>query len=185
MLRVSGHRRGIAAAEMPRLFERFHRVQNAPARSNEGSGIGLALVRSWSGCTGARITADSTEHAAPPSPSRSRSATGTWPTDSVVPAAAAPGPATRPPMARSSRRPCAWLPGGAVPTPRTSRAGRPGRWPALGAACRGRGGGSVLIADDNADMREYLQRLLQPRYRVTAVADGQAALDAARAAPPT
>ncbi|MFI5065833.1 MAG: SpoIIE family protein phosphatase, partial [Streptosporangiales bacterium] len=30
----------------------------------------------------------------------------------------------------------------------------------------------------------YLQRLLQSRYRVTAVADGQAALDAARAAPP-
>ena len=42
----------------------------------------------------------------------------------------------------------------------------------------------MLIADDNADMREYLQRLLQSHYEVTAVADGRAALDAAQAAPP-
>src|SRR6202042_3363703 len=37
--------------------------------------------------------------------------------------------------------------------------------------------------DDNADMRGYLQRLLQPSYQVTAVADGQEALDAVRAQP--
>ena len=42
----------------------------------------------------------------------------------------------------------------------------------------------VLLADDNADMREYLQRLLEPSYQVTAVTDGQAALEAARASPP-
>ncbi len=42
----------------------------------------------------------------------------------------------------------------------------------------------MLIADDNADMRDYLLRLLQPHYQVTAVADGRAALDAARAAAP-
>ncbi|MGQ0481873.1 MAG: SpoIIE family protein phosphatase [Pseudonocardia sp.] len=44
--------------------------------------------------------------------------------------------------------------------------------------------GRVLVADDNADMREYVQRLLSIRYRVTAVADGEAALAAARADPP-
>ena len=42
----------------------------------------------------------------------------------------------------------------------------------------------VLLADDNADMREYLQRLLRPGYEVTTVTDGQAALEAARADPP-
>src|SRR5262249_46205850 len=42
----------------------------------------------------------------------------------------------------------------------------------------------VLIADDNPDMREYLLRLLAQRWRVEVVADGQAALDAALAAPP-
>jgi signal transduction histidine kinase len=35
----------------------------------------------------------------------------------------------------------------------------------------------VLIADDNADMRQYLSRLLSERYEVTAVADGQAAVE--------
>ena len=36
---------GIAADELPHLFERFHRVRGAGGRSFEGSGIGLALVR--------------------------------------------------------------------------------------------------------------------------------------------
>ena len=42
----------------------------------------------------------------------------------------------------------------------------------------------MLLADDNADMREYLQRLLRPGYEVATVTDGQAALLAARANPP-
>src|SRR5205823_1552825 len=36
---------GIPPEELPRLFERFHRVTDARARSGEGSGIGLAMVR--------------------------------------------------------------------------------------------------------------------------------------------
>ena len=35
----------------------------------------------------------------------------------------------------------------------------------------------ILLADDNADMRDYLRRLLGLEYQVTAVADGQAALE--------
>ena len=38
----------------------------------------------------------------------------------------------------------------------------------------------IIIADDNADMREYLTRLLSQNWRVEAVADGGAALAAAR-----
>ena len=44
--------------------------------------------------------------------------------------------------------------------------------------------GRVLIADDNADMRAYLTRLLQARFTVEGVSDRRAALDAARAHPP-
>ena len=51
---------GVPAAEMPRLFERFHRIETARARSNEGSGIGLALVKELVGLHGGTITADST-----------------------------------------------------------------------------------------------------------------------------
>lgn len=42
----------------------------------------------------------------------------------------------------------------------------------------------VLVADDNAEMREFVRRLLADQYRVEVVADGQAALDAARRARP-
>ena len=42
----------------------------------------------------------------------------------------------------------------------------------------------VLIADDNADMRDYLRRLLADRYEVVAVSDGREALLAARESVP-
>src|SRR5258708_4281699 len=35
---------GIPRSELPRLFQRFHRVEGARSRSHEGTGIGLALV---------------------------------------------------------------------------------------------------------------------------------------------
>ena len=50
---------GVPAAEMPRLFERFHRIENARARSTEGSGIGLALVKELVGLHGGTIAAES------------------------------------------------------------------------------------------------------------------------------
>ena len=42
----------------------------------------------------------------------------------------------------------------------------------------------ILLADDNADMREYVRRLLSDRYEVKAVAEGRLALAAARAERP-
>ncbi len=36
------------------------------------------------------------------------------------------------------------------------------------------------MADDNADMRQYLVRLLEERYEVKAVPNGKAALEAVR-----
>ena len=36
---------GIPADELPRLFERFHRVEGTRGRTHEGTGIGLALVQ--------------------------------------------------------------------------------------------------------------------------------------------
>jgi PAS domain S-box-containing protein len=41
----------------------------------------------------------------------------------------------------------------------------------------------ILLADDNADMREYLRQLLAGQYEVEAVADGEQALKAARERP--
>ncbi|MGA0558855.1 ATP-binding protein [Larkinella sp. VNQ87] len=42
----------------------------------------------------------------------------------------------------------------------------------------------LVLADDNADMRAYVSRLLAPHYTVEAVADGQAALEAILRQPP-
>lgn len=44
-LTVSDTGIGIAEADLPHLFERFHRIEGAHGRTYEGSGIGLALVR--------------------------------------------------------------------------------------------------------------------------------------------
>jgi signal transduction histidine kinase len=50
---------GIPPEELPRLFERFHRVESARGRTHEGSGIGLALVQELVRLHGGSITADS------------------------------------------------------------------------------------------------------------------------------
>ncbi len=42
----------------------------------------------------------------------------------------------------------------------------------------------LIVADDNADMREYLKRLLSPHWDTEVVPNGRAALAAALAAPP-
>ena len=56
---------GVPEQEMPRLFERFHRIENARSRSNEGSGIGLALVQELVQLHGGTITAPAPRAKAP------------------------------------------------------------------------------------------------------------------------
>src|SRR5271156_3953801 len=52
---------GIPATELPRLFERFHRVKGAKSRTHEGTGIGLALVRELVSLHGGTIDIQSDE----------------------------------------------------------------------------------------------------------------------------
>ena len=58
-LRVRDTGIGIAAHEIPRVFERFHRVEGAKARTHEGSGIGLAFVQELVDMHGGEIRVDS------------------------------------------------------------------------------------------------------------------------------
>jgi CheY-like chemotaxis protein len=179
VLRVADTGIGIAAQDMPHLFERFHRGSTPQARSNEGSGIGLALVKELVGLHGGSITADS-------QPGTGSTFTVSIPLghrhlaeDSVFPASQKAGPAVADSFLEEALR---WLPSDAAAA-YADQASQPS--PAGdGLAAPPAPGGSVLIADDNADMRDYLQRLLQPHYQVTTVADGRAALDTARAAAP-
>ncbi|HEV2181494.1 MAG TPA: HAMP domain-containing sensor histidine kinase, partial [Gemmatimonadaceae bacterium] len=51
---------GIAADQLPRIFERFHRVPNVRSRTHEGTGIGLALVQELVKLQGGTIAVAST-----------------------------------------------------------------------------------------------------------------------------
>jgi two-component system sensor histidine kinase BaeS len=54
-LRVSDSGPGIAATDLPHLFERFYRGDRARSRSAGGSGLGLAIARQWVEAHGGRI----------------------------------------------------------------------------------------------------------------------------------
>jgi PAS domain S-box-containing protein len=181
---------GIPEPEMPRLFERFHRIENTRSRSNEGSGIGLALVQELVQLHGGTIAASSTEGAGTTFTISLPFGHAHLPAGALVPADhAATVSASADPFVQEALR---WLPGtarsGARPVQEEITLGDPsapagGALPAVLPArvlpAR------VLVADDNADMREYLARLLRSAgYQVTTVTDGQAALDAVRGGAP-
>jgi PAS domain S-box-containing protein len=169
---------GIPADEMPRLFERFHRVENARGRTHEGSGIGLALVQELVKLHGGTITAFSevdrgtnftvriplgSDHL-----SSGQVAAGEGSTPTAVGATAFVEEALRwlPDDGESTSR---WNEDGMADDPDAAAAGDP-------ASYRPR----VLVADDNADMRQYVVRLLAGRYTVETVADGEAAAAAVK-----
>ncbi|MFI8215663.1 SpoIIE family protein phosphatase [Streptomyces sp. NPDC085932] len=167
---------GVPEAEMPRLFERFHRIENARSRSNEGSGIGLALVRELVGLHGGSITARSRPGEGTAFTIRIPFGTAHLPPGSVAPeASSATVSATADPYVQEALR---WLPAtdaAAADAARPPHDVNPTVLP--GPSVRGR----VLVADDNADMREYLSRTLAGGgYEVSAVADGVEALQAVR-----
>ncbi|MEV6091273.1 SpoIIE family protein phosphatase [Streptomyces cellulosae] len=169
---------GVPEAEMPRLFERFHRIENARSRSNEGSGIGLALVRELVGLHGGTIDAASTEGEGTAFTVRVPFGTAHLPEGSVVSEpAAVRASATADPYVHEAHR---WLP--VSPEGAADGDGPEGTEAApLGTDAGPARSAGVLVADDNADMREYLTRILTAGgYEVTAVTDGVEALDAAR-----
>jgi PAS domain S-box-containing protein len=169
---------GIPAEEMPRIFERFHRVENARGRTHEGSGIGLALVQELVKLHGGTVAAESVL-------GQGSCFTVTLPLGSAhLPAehvVGGDGPlwevkGANPYVEEALR----WLPGkdegGRMtdgPPADSSFLLPPSSFPAR-----------VLLADDNADMRQYMSRLLGEHFAVEAVGDGEAALAAARERPP-
>ncbi|KFE63293.1 ATP-binding protein [Hyalangium minutum] len=168
---------GIPEAELPRVFERFHRIEGTRSRTHEGSGIGLALVQDLARLHGGSI--------------RVTSQLGQGSRFTVsIPTGTAHLPAERMGTGRSLASTAVsaesyvaeamrWLPGspgealaassvvqGALPRGRVSTPAR------------------VLVVDDNADMREYIARLLGQHWTVETAADGMQALAAIRERPP-
>ena len=161
---------GIPAEALPHIFERFHRVEGTARRTHEGTGIGLALVQELVKLHGGTISVASTEDV------------GTMFTVSF-PAGSDHLPADRIDTVRTLASTAVgvdlyleeakqWL-------PREVAALGEHQWGAAEialSASRPR----VVLADDNADMRDYVQHLLASRYDVTACPDGRAALDEIR-----
>jgi signal transduction histidine kinase len=149
------------------MFERFYRARQADARTHEGTGIGLALVRELATLHGGTATAESRE--------------GHGSVFTVtVPGGRAHLPADR----VSARRRLTPTAVGALPFVEEALRWLPARDAAPSPQPAGDGRPRVLVADDNADMRDYLSHLLAPYYEVETVADGQAALEHVQAAPP-
>ncbi len=154
--------------ELPRVFERFHRIPGQHARSHEGTGIGLALVRQLVALHGGDIMVESE------GPGRGTNLYGrpsVWFGDPNQPADTPWDPGLPPQADAFVAEALRWLPGDAnnqtdphTPSPRS----RP----------------RIILADDNADMRAYVQRLLDDSYDVIAVADGTQALAAVETSRP-
>ncbi len=169
---------GVPEPELPRLFERFHRVDNTRARTHEGTGIGLALVLELVTLHGGSIEAASEmgsgttftvrvplghEHLAPERIKEPHAGTATAArTHAYVEEALRWLPDDAP---GRSQAPLALSGDEAI-----------GTAPRIGATR----GARILVADDNADMRDYLRRLLERHYVVVAVPDGIEALESVR-----
>lgn len=172
VLQVSDTGVGIPEDELPHLFERFHRVNEARARTHEGSGIGLALVRDLTLLHGGSVAVESTpgqgstftvriplgkDHL-PPERVRTTGSKGA----SLLGA----GPF----LAEAMR----WLPQDREREPVSQAAWLEDGEPASG---RRRHPARILLVDDNADMRQYLRHLLSHYWTVETAPDGESALE--------
>ena len=182
---------GIPEAELPRVFERFHRMRNSWARSHEGTGIGLALVQELARLHGGRVSVESKEGSGTTFSVWIPMGTAHLPRERVTNSSPSATPITGAPLfVEEALR---WLP----QTNGTPESAYPGDSPLLpnsisdsangpSKSARGHSKARILLADDNSDMRGYIHRLLADNgFDVTAVGDGQSALEAARVNPPS
>ncbi|BAZ22923.1 multi-sensor hybrid histidine kinase [Kalymmatonema gypsitolerans NIES-4073] len=188
---------GIPGDELPHVFERFHRVKGAQARTHEGSGIGLSLVQELVKLHGGTIQVSSvvnqgtcftvliprgTAHL--PSErigaTRSLASTAVGATPYVEEALRwLPEEGTRD-SGQGTRDKGRVLsishPQSPIPNPQSPIPNPQSPIPNPQSPIP-----RILLADDNADMRDYVKRLLSQRYDVEAVANGTEALATARA----
>ena len=162
VLRVCDTGIGIADADLPRIFGRFARVQGARSRTHEGTGIGLALVQELIALHGGSIEVGSALGIG-------TTFTVRFPLEAEV--------EQTPDLVDTADLRRQFVEEADAITRESSDAETA---PALQPATASR----VLIADDNADLRSYLSRLLGTHYAVTLASDGAELLHLARTTRP-
>ena len=160
---------GIPGEELPHVFERFHRIQGARARTHEGSGIGLALVHDLVALHGGTVRVASTV------------GSGTTFTVSLRRGSAHLPPGRireqgRDEDASAGARPFVqealrWAGGAPVSFTKPTTLNPVSVPPAE----RER----ILVVDDNADLRDYMRSLLGELYVVETAIDGLEGMKAA------
>jgi signal transduction histidine kinase len=182
---------GIPQAELPHIFDRFHRIEGQNGRTLEGTGIGLALVNELVRLHGGTIRVESQVGAGTTFSVSIPFGHAHLPPDRVseTTARSAPEGISAAAFVEEALR---WLPRHeeAEDAQAEARAADlletssilfgPGSFSPAPEQQRPR----ILLADDNADMRDYVSRLLHPAYDIQSVRDGREALHAARATRP-
>ncbi|MBD2034630.1 PAS domain S-box protein [Leptolyngbya sp. FACHB-321] len=169
---------GIPAAELPQLFKRFHRVSDTRSRTYEGTGIGLALVQDLVKLHGGTIRVTSQVD-------RGTRFTINLPLGSAHLPHDRLGVRTYTPTALRAdsyiEEASRWLPAvgnGEWGMGNVEELSTPTPYSSLPTSVR------ILLVDDNADMRGYVQRLLSVYWEVETANDGLAALEAIAQQPP-
>jgi PAS domain S-box-containing protein len=149
---------GIPGEELPKMFQRFHRVQNVTGRSYEGTGIGLSLINELVKLHNGTISISSKltkgsqftitipsgkSHLPADQITESKNDSAGSVTNLFIDEAQA---LNKPVNQKSNLH--------------TNAANTP----------------AILIVDDNADMREYLSDILSSYYRIAMAKDGSDAL---------
>lgn len=149
---------GIPADELPKIFDRFHRVRGARSRTHEGTGIGLSLVQELTRLHGGEVTVQSREGHGTCFTVRVRCGTAHLPAERIntVRKLERTAVGSQPFIEESLR----WQPSldfATEPVVDVTKA-------------------DVLVVDDNSDMRDYLRSVLAPHFKVETVGDGEGAL---------
>ena len=170
---------GIPSCEMPHLFERFHRIEGTQGRTNEGTGIGLALVQELVKLHGGTIHAQSVEGRGSEFVVRLPSGSSQLPQDRIAAIPNVAGvPLNRQPYVDEA---LGWVAEDLAPS--SASPSRPFADPPTAPAALAKQ--RILLVEDNADMRQYVKRLLsEAGYSVELAADGVAAIEAVQASSP-
>lgn len=163
---------GVPEVEQSRLFERFHRIDGQKSRTHEGSGIGLALILELVKLHGGTIEAASVVERGTTFRVRIPFGTAHLPADRLEAKSSLPSTSIRAyAFVQEAMR---WLPDPSGAEPSYQSTDGPLEFDGLSGTHR------LLVADDNADMREYLRRLLKDHCEVITAPDGEAALNEVR-----